>query len=384
MGAVDLVIQVESPKSVAAACSASARGHELHARLEGPDLPEVPRRPARVAVVARRCARRDRGDAIPRNPLDVLAQQIVAIAATRRSGRRAARARAPRATRSPTSRAQLENVLDMLAGPLPVDEFAELRPRIVWDRTGGRSAARRRAAARGHERGHDPDRGLFGVFLVDGGGRVGELDEEMVYEARAGRRSCSARRRGGSRRSRATACSSRRRRGCRAGAVLEGRGRRPPVRARARRSAPPRASSSALGDDARARLREEYLLDERAARNLLTFLREQADATGAVPVRPHDRGRELPRRDRATGACCVSPVRRPRARAVGDGDRGAPCAESLGSTAASRLVGRRIALTFPAADSGPPPAGSCSSSRRGEDLVVAELGQPAALSARAP
>src|SRR5206468_1344295 len=85
------------------------------------------------------------------------------------------------------SRAQLENVLDMLAGRYPSDEFAELRPRIVWDRTAGvirgRSGARRLAVTNA---GTIPDRGLYGVHLVDGGGRVGELDEEMVYEARAG------------------------------------------------------------------------------------------------------------------------------------------------------------------------------------------------------
>src|SRR5678816_151991 len=85
------------------------------------------------------------------------------------------------------SRVQLENVLDMLAGRYPSDEFAELRPRIVWDRTGGtvraREGARRLAVTNA---GTIPDRGLFGVFLVNGGGRVGELDEEMVYEARTG------------------------------------------------------------------------------------------------------------------------------------------------------------------------------------------------------
>ena len=85
------------------------------------------------------------------------------------------------------SRVQLENVLDMLAGRYPSDEFAELRPRIVWDRTAassaGASGLRRLAVTNA---GTIPDRGLFGVHLVDGGGRVGELDEEMVYEARAG------------------------------------------------------------------------------------------------------------------------------------------------------------------------------------------------------
>ena len=75
----------------------------------------------------------------------------------------------------------------MLAGRYPSDEFAELRPRIVWDRTAGvirgRAGARQLAVTNA---GTIPDRGLYGVHLVDGGGRVGELDEEMVYEARAG------------------------------------------------------------------------------------------------------------------------------------------------------------------------------------------------------
>src|SRR5204863_180319 len=85
------------------------------------------------------------------------------------------------------SRVQLENVLDMLDGRYPSDEFAELRARVVWDRTAGvvrgRQGARRLAVTNA---GTIPDRGLFGVHLVDGGGRVGELDEEMVYEAGAG------------------------------------------------------------------------------------------------------------------------------------------------------------------------------------------------------
>ena len=125
---------------------------------------------------------------IPRNPLDVLAQQIVAICADDEIAvddlHELVRGAYPFAD---LSRPQLENVLDMLAGRYPSDEFAELRPRIVWDRTAGvvkgRSGARRLAVTNA---GTIPDRGLFGVFLVDGGGRVGELDEEMVYEARQG------------------------------------------------------------------------------------------------------------------------------------------------------------------------------------------------------
>ncbi|MDQ2851957.1 MAG: DEAD/DEAH box helicase, partial [Actinomycetota bacterium] len=83
-----------------------------------------------------------------------------------------------------------ESVLDMLSGRYPSEEFAELRPRIVWDRVGatltGRPGAQRLAVTSG---GTIPDRGLYGVFLAGGTGpgrRVGELDEEMVYESRVG------------------------------------------------------------------------------------------------------------------------------------------------------------------------------------------------------
>ncbi len=125
---------------------------------------------------------------IPRNPLDVLAQQIVAICADEDVSVDDLHALVRRAYPfSDLSRAQLENVLDMLAGRYPSDEFAELRPRVIWDRTAGivrgRTGARRLAVTNA---GTIPDRGLFGVHLVDGGGRVGELDEEMVYEAREG------------------------------------------------------------------------------------------------------------------------------------------------------------------------------------------------------
>src|SRR5207245_292212 len=123
---------------------------------------------------------------IPRNPLDVLAQQIVGICAEEEIEvaelHRLVGSAYPFAD---LSRVQLENVLDMLAGRYPSDEFAELRPRVVWDRTAG--VIRGRAGARKlsvTNAGTIPDRGLFGVHLVDGGGRVGALDEEMVYEAR--------------------------------------------------------------------------------------------------------------------------------------------------------------------------------------------------------
>ena len=190
MGAVDLVIQVESPKSVARGLQRVGRaGHELGSTSKGRIFPKFRADLLESAVVARAMRGGEIEETkIPRNPLDVLAQQIVAIVADEEIEvaelHRLVRGAYPF---SDLSLAQLENVLDMLAGRYPSDEFAELRPRIVWDRTAGvirgRTGARRLAVTNA---GTIPDRGLFGVHLVDGGGRVGELDEEMVYEARQG------------------------------------------------------------------------------------------------------------------------------------------------------------------------------------------------------
>ncbi len=190
MGAVDLVIQVESPKSVARGLQRVGRaGHDLHSVSKGRIFPKFRADLLESAVVARAMREGEIEETrIPRNPLDVLAQQVVAVCAdeeiTVDELHELVRGAYPF---SDLSRAQLENVLDMLAGRYPSDEFAELRPRIVWDRTAGvvrgRTGARQLAVTNA---GTIPDRGLFGVFLVDGGGRVGELDEEMVYEARAG------------------------------------------------------------------------------------------------------------------------------------------------------------------------------------------------------
>src|SRR6476660_27091 len=189
MGAVDLVVQVESPKSVARGLQRVGRaGHELGAVSKGRIFPKFRADLLECAVVAK--AMREGAieeTAIPRNALDVLAQQVVAICADDEIAvdelHALVRGAYPFAD---LSREQLDNVLDMLAGRYPSDEFAELRPRIIWDRTAGvvrgRPGARRLAVTNA---GTIPDRGLFGVFLVDGGGRVGELDEEMVYEARA-------------------------------------------------------------------------------------------------------------------------------------------------------------------------------------------------------
>ena len=192
MGAVDLVIQVESPPSVASALQRIGRaGHQVGEVSRGVLVPKHRMDVLHAAVTGERMLSGLIEELrVPANPLDVLAQQTVAHVAlepadidewfdqVRRS--------APFAS---LPRSAYEAVLDLLSGRYPSDRFAELRPRIVWDRVHGtltgRPGAQRLAVTSG---GTIPDRGLFGVFLAgDGPGRrVGELDEEMVYESRVG------------------------------------------------------------------------------------------------------------------------------------------------------------------------------------------------------
>ena len=198
MGAVDLVIQVESPPSVASGLQRTGRaGHHVGDVSRAVIFPKYQGDLVQATVVAQRMRDGQIEELrIPRNPLDVLAQQIVAMTAMddwdvtelEQTVRRAA----PFAG---LTRPVFEAVLDMLAGRYPSDEFAGLRPRLIWDRvTGtlrGRPGGQRLAVTSG---GTIPDRGLFGVFLAGGqrdksgrhSRRVGELDEEMVYESRVG------------------------------------------------------------------------------------------------------------------------------------------------------------------------------------------------------
>ncbi|MBA3742437.1 DEAD/DEAH box helicase, partial [Sporichthya sp.] len=195
MGAVDLVIQVESPPSVASGLQRIGRaGHQVGAISRGVVFPKHRGDLVQTAVVAERMtAGQIEAIRIPRNPLDVLAQHIVSMVAlddwSVEEVLDLVRRAAPFASLPQSS---YEAVLDMLSGRYPSDEFAELRPRLVWDRVNGslsgRPGAQRLAVTSG---GTIPDRGLFGVFLVGtavekGKGRVGELDEEMVYESRVG------------------------------------------------------------------------------------------------------------------------------------------------------------------------------------------------------
>ncbi|MFF9843969.1 ATP-dependent helicase [Streptomyces sp. NPDC013740] len=195
MGAVDLVVQVESPPSVASGLQRVGRaGHQVGAVSTGVVFPKYRGDLVQSAVVTERMRSGSiESLRVPANPLDVLAQQLVAMVALdswQADDLLALVRRAAPFASLPES--AFTAVLDMLAGRYPSDAFAELRPRVVWDRVAGtvtgRPGAQRLAVTSG---GTIPDRGLFGVFLAGadpkkGGGRVGELDEEMVYESRVG------------------------------------------------------------------------------------------------------------------------------------------------------------------------------------------------------
>ncbi|WP_345499567.1 ATP-dependent helicase [Nocardia callitridis] len=191
MGAVDLVVQVEAPPSVASGLQRIGRaGHQVGEISRGVLFPKHRTDVIGCAVAAQRMATGQiEAIQIPAHPLDILAQQTVAACAlepvdvdtwfdtVRGTG-----------SYLTLPRSAYESVLDLLAGRYPSDEFAELRPRLVWDRDAGtltgRPGAQRLAVTSG---GAIPDRGMFAVYMVgEKASRVGELDEEMVYESRVG------------------------------------------------------------------------------------------------------------------------------------------------------------------------------------------------------
>jgi ATP-dependent helicase Lhr and Lhr-like helicase len=309
MGAVDLVLQIESPKSVARGLQRIGRaGHGVGEVSRGRIFPKFRGDLLECAVVARRMHEGlIEPTVVPRNALDVLAQQIVAIAVASESSPTAEPAgsasteaqtadAAPERTGfsvdelfalvtstysySTLTRELLENVLDMLDGRYPSKEFGELRARIVWDRVAGtirpRKGSRQLAIANA---GTIPDRGLYAVTLPDGR-RVGELDEEMVYEARPGQAFLL---------------------GASTWRIEEiGRDR---VIVTPAPGAPgavpfwkgdsvgrPKELGAAIGAFSRwaveqdaETLERDYDLDARAARNLLAYLREQQAATRVLP-----------------------------------------------------------------------------------------------------
>jgi ATP-dependent helicase Lhr and Lhr-like helicase len=384
MGAVDLVIQVESPKSVARGLQRIGRaGHTLEAVSKGRIFPKFRADLLESAVVVERMrAGLIEETQIPRNPLDVLAQQIVGICAEEEIEVGELHDLVRRAYPfADLSRVQLENVLDMLAGRYPSDEFAELRPRIIWDRTAGvvrgREGARRLAVTNA---GTIPDRGLFGVFIVNGGGRVGELDEEMVYEARAGQvimLGASSWRIEEITRDRVLVSPAPGVPGAVPFWKGEGVGR-------------PYELGEAIGkftreilslSEARAMDRLTTDLDRRAATNLLSFLREQERVTGVVPS---DRTVVVERFRDEIGdwrICILTPfgarVHAPWAMAVG-----ARLRDSLGIEVQSIWSDDGIAFHLPDADAPPATDLLVLTSEELDELVLAEVGQTALFGAR--
>ncbi len=307
MGAIDLVIQIESPPSVASGMQRIGRaGHRVGVVSEGIIFPKYRADLVACAAITRAMHEGQvESTAILRNPLDVLAQQIVATVAhpprlsvPRMKGERPrepeisvddlfalVRGAAPFAS---LSRTAFENVLDLLAGRYPSDEFAELRPRITWDRDANiltpREGAKSLAILNG---GTIPDRGLYGVFLAGDHKkpvRVGELDEEMVFESRVGEvfaLGASTWRIDEISHDRVLVTPAPEQpgkmpfwHGDLAGRPLEF-GRRIGALVRELRALPPNAAIS--------RLVREHDLSTQAAENVLRFLADQANVTGTVP-----------------------------------------------------------------------------------------------------
>jgi ATP-dependent Lhr-like helicase len=292
MGAVDLVIQIEAPPSIASGLQRIGRAsHQVGALSRGVIFPKHRGDLLCSAAAASGMALGQVEETFyPRNPLDVLAQQVVALCGD--EPRKVddvfdlVRRAAPFAD---LPRASFEGVLDMLSGRYPSDEFAELRPRLTWDRIAGtlraREGATRLAIANA---GTIPDRGLYGVFIAGGAEgakprRVGELDEEMVFESREGEvfvLGASSWRIEEITQDKVMVTPA----PGEPGKMPFWHGDRPgrPLEFGRHVGKLSRELVKASKPKALARLAADGL-DERAARNLLQFLHDQADATGEVP-----------------------------------------------------------------------------------------------------
>ena len=287
MGAVDLVLQVESPKSVTAGLQRIGRaGHNVGDVSKGRIFPKFRADLLEATVVVKRMrAGEIESTVVPRNPLDVLAQQIVAMSVSEEEGQELSVPELHELVRraypyAELSRELLDNVLDMLDGRYPSEEFAELRPRIVWDRVNDtirpRKGSRQLAVTNA---GTIPDRGLYGVHLPTAGAWASWTRRWSTRPA-PGRRSCS----GASTwrieeitRDRVIVTPAPGAPGpCRSGAATA--------------SGRPVELGSAIGEFSRwavdqdpAELAKTHDLDRRAANNLVQFLREQREATRVIP-----------------------------------------------------------------------------------------------------
>ena len=322
MGAIDLVLQVESPKSVTAGLQRIGRaGHNVGETSKGRIFPKFRADLLECAVVAQRMREGlIETTVVPRNPLDVLAQQIVAMAAAAGDDGLAVDAlhalahAAP--TPTPSSPAPSSRTCSTCStAAIPSEEFGELRPRIVWDRVAGTPARPpRRPRARGHQRRHDPrPRPVLGQPAGRPARRRARRGDGLRGAARPG---VPARRdeladRGHHARPRGRLARARR---ARRGPVLEGR----------RRSAARRELGAAIGAFARwaveqdpETLEREYDLDERAAAQPRRLPARAAGRHARRAERPHGRRRALPRRDRRLAPVRPVALRRPRPRGLG-------------------------------------------------------------------
>jgi ATP-dependent Lhr-like helicase len=405
MGAIDLVIQIESPPSVAAGMQRIGRaGHKVGVTSEGIIFPKF--RADLIACSAVTRAMHEglvESTSVLRNPLDVLAQQIVAtvahppaLAIPRRKGQpprepvistedlyNIARRAAPFTT---LTRSTFENVLDMLAGKYPSDEFAELRPRITWDRSTNlltpREGARMLAVLNA---GTIPDRGLFGVFLSGEHKkpvRVGELDEEMVFESRVGEvfiLGASTWRIDEISHDRVLVSPAPGQpgkmpfwHGDQAGRPIEF-GRRIGALVREIRALPPNAAIS--------RLVREHDLDTQAAESLLQFLTDQQNVTTAVP---DDRTIVIERIRDELGdwrVCVLTPfgnrIHTPWAMAAASQIQiaGGPHVETMSTDDG-------FVLRFPDTDAPPDPALLLPDPATAQDLIIRQLSSTALFAAK--
>jgi ATP-dependent Lhr-like helicase len=389
MGAIDLVVQIEAPPSVASGMQRIGRaGHSIGEASRGVIVPKFRGDLIACAAVTRAMHEAQiEAQRYPRNPLDVLAQQIVAMVSMDGWDADAlfdaVRRAAPFAD---LSRTVFDGVLDMLSGRYPSDDFAELRPRVTWDRLKGRLTARegakRVAVING---GTIPDRGLYGVFLAGErgpGARVGELDEEMVFESRVGETfllGASSWRIEEITHDRVIVSPAPGEPGkmpfWKADAI--GRplelGRRIGELVRTLRGLPPSAAVQ--------RLVRHHDLDQQAAENLVRYLADQAAATGVVP---DDRTIVVERCRDELGdwrICVLSPfggrVHAPWAMAVVERAR----AES-GVDVETMWTDDGFVVRFPEADEPPDTGLMIPASEEAETMVLRQLGGTAMFAAK--
>jgi ATP-dependent Lhr-like helicase len=382
MGSIDLVIQVEAPPSVASGLQRIGRaGHQIGVPSQGVILPKFRGDLLACAALTDRMVHGQVEPLkYPRNPLDILAQQIVAMVSMDdwhvddldRLVRQAAPFRE-------LPRSMLESTLDMLSGRYPSDAFAELRPRITWDRIENmltsREGARRIAISSG---GTIPDRGLYGVFLAGADGkasaRVGELDEEMVFESRVGDVFLLG-------------ASSWRIEEITHDRVLVSPAPGQPGRMpfwHGERAGRPLEFGRAIGaltrtlrgmdeEEAMALLTTRHFLAEASARNLLQYLEDQAAAAGAIP---DDRTIVVESNMDEMGdwrVCILSPfgsrVHAPWAMAIG-----AQVRERTGANPDILWTDDGIVVRLPETDTPPPADLFIPDPDEVEDIVIRQLG----------